>query len=31
VCICLAVTEAPIQLTGLFGRLLNPFIRRSYA
>ena len=29
-CICLAVTEAPIQLTGLFGRLLNPFIRRSY-
>jgi len=31
VCICLAVTEAPIQLTGFFGRLLNPFIRRSYA
>jgi putative transcriptional regulator len=30
-CICLAVTEAPIQLTGLFGRLLNPLIRRSYA
>ena len=30
-CICLAVTEAPIQLTGFFGRLLNPFIRRSYA
>lgn len=31
VCICLAVTEAPIQLTGFFGRLLNPLIRRSYA
>jgi putative transcriptional regulator len=30
-CICLAVTEAPIQLTGFFGRLLNPIIRRSYA
>ncbi|MFT5659105.1 MAG: putative transcriptional regulator [Gammaproteobacteria bacterium] len=30
-CICLAVTEGPIQLTGLFSRLLNPFIRRSYA
>lgn len=29
-CICLAVTEAPIQLTGFFGRLLNPFIRRAY-
>jgi putative transcriptional regulator len=29
-CICLAVTEAPIQLTGFFGRLLNPFIRRNY-
>lgn len=29
-CICLAVTEAPIQLTGFFGQLLNPFIRRSY-
>ena len=29
-CICLAVTEAPIQLTGFFGRLLNPLIRRSY-
>jgi putative transcriptional regulator len=29
-CICLAVTEAPIQLTGFFGRILNPFIRRSY-
>jgi putative transcriptional regulator len=30
-CICLAVTEAPIQLTGFFARLLNPLIRRSYA
>lgn len=30
-CICLAVTEGPIQLTGFFGRMLNPFIRRSYA
>ena len=30
-CICLAVTEGPIQFTGLFSRLLNPFIRRAYA
>ena len=30
-CICLAVTEGPIQFTGLFSRMLNPFIRRSYA
>jgi len=30
-CICLAVTEAPIQFTGFFSRLLNPIIRRSYA
>jgi len=30
-CICLAVTEGPIQLTGFLGRLLNPLIRRSYA
>ncbi|MDH5353708.1 MAG: ChrR family anti-sigma-E factor [Gammaproteobacteria bacterium] len=30
-CICLAVTEGPIQFTGLFSRLLNPLIRRSYA
>lgn len=29
-CICLAVTEAPIQFTGLLSRWLNPFIRRSY-
>ncbi|MDH3763058.1 MAG: ChrR family anti-sigma-E factor [Gammaproteobacteria bacterium] len=30
-CICLAVTEGPVQLTGFIGRLLNPFIRRGYA
>jgi len=30
-CICLAVTEGPIQLTGFFGRLLNPLLRRNYA
>jgi putative transcriptional regulator len=30
-CICLAVTEAPIQLTGFFTRLLNPLLRRGYA
>ena len=30
-CICLAVTEGPIQFTGFIHRLLNPFIRRSYA
>ena len=30
-CICLAVTEGPIQFTGLISRMLNPFIRRSYA
>jgi putative transcriptional regulator len=30
-CICLAVTEGPVQLTGFFGRLLNPLIRRNYA
>ena len=29
-CICLAVTEGPIQFTGFISRLLNPFIRRSY-
>jgi len=29
-CICLAVTEAPIRLTGFFSRLLNPFIRHSH-
>lgn len=26
-CICLAVTDGPLRLTGLFGRLLNPFMR----
>lgn len=26
-CVCLAVTDAPLKLTGWFGRLLNPFIR----
>lgn len=30
-CICLAVTEGPIQFTGFFSRLLNPLLRRSYA
>ena len=30
-CICLAVTEGPVQLTGFFSRWLNPFIRRAYA
>jgi putative transcriptional regulator len=30
-CICLAVTEGPVQFTGIFSRLLNPFIRRGYA
>lgn len=29
-CICLAVTEGPIQFTGFFSRMLNPLIRRSY-
>ncbi len=26
-CICLAVTDAPLRLTGNLGRLLNPFVR----
>ena len=26
-CICLAVTNAPLRLTGSFGRFLNPFVR----
>jgi putative transcriptional regulator len=30
-CICLAVTEGPIQFTGFFSRLLNPLLRRDYA
>jgi putative transcriptional regulator len=29
-CICLAVTQAPVQLTGFFGRWLNPLLRRGY-
>ncbi|MEM7023371.1 MAG: ChrR family anti-sigma-E factor [Pseudomonadota bacterium] len=27
ICICLAVTDAPLRLTSRFGRMLNPFIR----
>lgn len=27
VCVCLAVTDAPLRLTGLVGRLLNPFLK----
>ena len=26
-CICLTVTQAPLKLTGPFGRLLNPFVK----
>ena len=26
-CLCLAVTNAPLRLTGLLGRLVNPFVR----
>jgi putative transcriptional regulator len=26
-CICLAVMDAPLKMTGLFGRMLNPFLR----
>ncbi len=26
-CVCLAVTDAPLRLTGWFGRLINPFVR----
>jgi putative transcriptional regulator len=26
-CLCLVVTDAPLRLTGRFGRLLNPFLR----
>lgn len=29
-CICLMVMDAPIQFTGFFTRLLNPFIRKSH-
>ncbi len=27
ICICLAVTDAPLRLTGSLGRFLNPFVR----
>lgn len=27
-CICLVIAEAPVRLTGFFGRLLNPFLKR---
>lgn len=30
-CICLAVTEGPVQFTTWFGRLLNPLLRRGYS
>ena len=26
-CICFAVTDAPLKMTGFFGRMLNPFLR----
>ena len=26
-CICFAVTDAPLRMTGIFGRMLNPFLR----
>jgi putative transcriptional regulator len=29
-CICLAVLDAPIRLTGFFHRLLNPFLRGAH-
>lgn len=29
-CICLIVQDAPIQFTGFFSRLLNPFIRKGH-
>lgn len=29
-CICLAVTEGPIQFTGFLSRMLNPILRRDY-
>ncbi|WP_041522078.1 ChrR family anti-sigma-E factor [Gilvimarinus agarilyticus] len=29
-CICLTVTQAPIQLSGFFGRWFNPLLRRGY-
>jgi|TARA_B110000116_G_scaffold272075_1_gene295081 putative transcriptional regulator len=30
-CICLVVSEAPLQFTGWFTRLFNPLLRRGYA
>ena len=30
-CICLAVTEGPVRLTGFFSRLFNPLLRYSHA
>ena len=30
-CICLAVTEGPVRLTGILSRLLNPLVRYRYA
>jgi putative transcriptional regulator len=27
-CICLVIAEAPVRLTGVFGRFLNPFLKR---
>lgn len=27
-CVCLVIAEAPVRLTGIFGRLLNPFLKR---
>lgn len=29
-CICLTVSQAPIQLTGFFGRWINPLLRRGH-
>jgi putative transcriptional regulator len=29
-CICLTVTDSPIEFTGFFTRWLNPFLRRSH-
>lgn len=30
-CICLTVTDAPIEFTGFFTRWLNPFLRKGHA
>lgn len=27
-CVCLVIAEAPVRLTGFFGRFLNPFLKR---